>query len=83
MSDKTPPADWKHVSMSYEDALARITDGLKKEGFGIITEIDVTGTFKARGAYNRLLGARPPDSGVIAASGGNHGIAVAYATSLL
>ncbi|MCB1744568.1 MAG: threonine/serine dehydratase, partial [Gammaproteobacteria bacterium] len=41
--------------------------------------LQVTGTFKARGAYNRLLGARPPDSGVIAASGGNHGIAVAYA----
>jgi threonine dehydratase len=38
-----------------------------------------TGSFKARGAFNRLLSAPVPDAGVIAASGGNHGLAVAYA----
>jgi threonine dehydratase len=38
-----------------------------------------TGSFKTRGAFNRLLSASVPDSGVIAASGGNHGAAVAYA----
>lgn len=39
-----------------------------------------TGSFKVRGAFNRLL-AEPsiPPAGVITASGGNHGAAVAYA----
>jgi len=38
-----------------------------------------TGSFKPRGAFNRILSASVPSSGVIAASGGNHGLAVAYA----
>ncbi len=38
-----------------------------------------TGSFKPRGAFNRLLTADLPAGGVIAASGGNHGAAVAYA----
>lgn len=38
-----------------------------------------TGSFKPRGAFNRILSADVPPSGVIAASGGNHGLAVAYA----
>ncbi len=38
-----------------------------------------TGSFKARGAFNRLLASDVPAAGVNAASGGNHGIAVAYA----
>src|SRR5437667_1869904 len=37
-----------------------------------------TGSFKPRGAFNRILTNEVPDAGVIAASGGNHGIAVAY-----
>jgi threonine dehydratase len=37
------------------------------------------GSFKPRGAFNRLLSAEIPAAGVIAASGGNHGAAVAYA----
>lgn len=37
------------------------------------------GSFKPRGAFNRLLSAATPAAGVIAASGGNHGAAVAYA----
>ena len=43
-----------------------------------------TGSFKPRGAFNRLLTADvPATAGVIAASGGNHGIAVAYAAQQL
>jgi threonine dehydratase len=38
-----------------------------------------TGSFKPRGAFNRILSSDVPDAGVIAASGGNHGVAVAYA----
>ena len=45
------------------------------------------GSFKPRGAFNRILAARAagalPAAGVIAASGGNHGAAVAYAAQAL
>lgn len=41
------------------------------------------GSFKARGAFNGLLGVDVPEAGVVAASGGNHGAAVAYAASTL
>jgi threonine dehydratase len=37
------------------------------------------GSFKPRGTFNRLLSHPIPAAGVIAASGGNHGLAVAYA----
>ena len=37
------------------------------------------GSFKARGAFANLLTRPVPASGVVAASGGNHGVAVAYA----
>ncbi|MEO1095635.1 MAG: pyridoxal-phosphate dependent enzyme [Cyanobacteria bacterium J06638_28] len=43
--------------------------------------LQVTGSFKARGAVNKLL-SLPPETlqrGIITASGGNHGLAVAYA----
>jgi len=43
--------------------------------------IQVTGSFKARGAINKLKSLSPDDlsRGIITASGGNHGLAVAYA----
>ena len=41
------------------------------------------GSFKARGAFANLLTRPIPPSGVVAASGGNHGIAVAYAARRL
>ncbi|HEY4164024.1 MAG TPA: pyridoxal-phosphate dependent enzyme [Dongiaceae bacterium] len=41
--------------------------------------LQVTGSFKARGAMNRLLGAPREEvaNGIVTASGGNHGLAVA------
>jgi threonine dehydratase len=45
--------------------------------------MQVTGSFKPRGAFNRILSNKVPDSGVIAASGGNHGLATAYAARKL
>jgi threonine dehydratase len=42
-----------------------------------------SGSFKPRGAFNNLIGADIPKSGVAAASGGNHGAAVAYAAMTL
>lgn len=43
--------------------------------------LKVTGSFKARGAVNKLLSLPPKalERGIITASGGNHGLAVAYA----
>ncbi len=41
------------------------------------------GSFKPRGAFNNLLARDVPPTGVAAASGGNHGAAVAYAASQL
>jgi threonine dehydratase len=38
-----------------------------------------TGSFKTRGAFTSLLTRRVPTAGVVAASGGNHGAAVAFA----
>ncbi|WP_347554205.1 threonine/serine dehydratase [Robbsia sp. KACC 23696] len=48
-----------------------------------LESLQVTGSFKPRGAFNRLLRGPIPAAGVIAASGGNHGIAVAYAAQKL
>src|SRR5215468_171991 len=42
-----------------------------------------SGSFKARGAFANLLGRHIPQAGVVAASGGNHGAAVAYAAMRL
>ena len=42
-----------------------------------------SGSFKARGAFTNLLTRRVPEAGVVAASGGNHGAAVAYAAMKL
>jgi threonine dehydratase len=42
-----------------------------------------SGSFKARGAFANLLGQDMPRAGVVAASGGNHGAAVAYAARRL
>lgn len=50
-----------------------------------LEQIQHTGSFKVRGAFNRILAAAAdgaiPEAGVIAASGGNHGLAVAYAAA--
>ncbi len=41
--------------------------------------LQIGGSFKARGAFNTLLSTAIPAAGVAAASGGNHGLAVAIA----
>src|SRR5689334_7125847 len=42
-----------------------------------------SGSFKVRGAFTNLLTRKVPAAGVVAASGGNHGVAVAYAAMKL
>ena len=46
-----------------------------------LEQLQVGGTFKARGAFNRCLSSGATQ--MVAASGGNHGIAVAYAAKTL
>jgi threonine dehydratase len=45
--------------------------------------LQVAGSFKARGAFANLRTRSVPPAGVVAASGGNHGAAVAYAAAQL
>ena len=48
-----------------------------------LEQLQCSGSFKARGAFANLLGRAIPSAGVVAASGGNHGAAVAYAATRL
>jgi len=58
--------------------------GLSGEPVGLKLEfLQHTGSFKPRGAFANLLTRSAPEAGVAAASGGNHGAAVAYAAQRL
>src|SRR5262249_4747445 len=48
-----------------------------------LEQLQHSGSFKARGAFANLLMREVPKPGVVAASGGNHGAAVAYAAMRL
>jgi threonine dehydratase len=50
-----------------------------------LENLQVSGSFKARGAFNHMLQLTPEQRmrGVVAASGGNHGLAIAYASTRL
>ncbi len=48
-----------------------------------LEQLQHSGSFKARGAFANLLMREIPQNGVVAASGGNHGAAVAYAAKTL
>lgn len=61
---------------SYQ-ATASLSVALKLE------HLQHTASFKVRGAFNTLLQGGVPSAGVVAASGGNHGAAVAYAARQL
>jgi threonine dehydratase len=78
-------APWVRVTPTIDVELDGRRIGLKLEC------LQISGTFKARGAFARLLAAREaaqrdgvaPPARVVAASGGNHGIAVALAARSL
>ena len=84
----TPPtrADIEAVDRLIDGHIRRtpvlqVEDGLHL-GFPLTLKLEllqVSGTFKARGAYATLLSQPVPAAGVVAASGGNFGLAIAYA----
>lgn len=65
-----------------------VTPVMHSNAFGLPLQFkfehtQVTGSFKARGAFNSVLTAKVPSAGIVAASGGNHGAAVAHAATKL
>ena len=54
----------KTVDMSFDEAISKVTEELKKEGFGVLTEIDVTAALKKKINVDfrkyRILGACNP-----------------------
>lgn len=62
----------------------RHTPAIDLEGVALKLELlQHAGSFKTRGAFANLLRRDVPSAGVVAASGGNHGAAVAYAAMRL
>lgn len=55
----------KTINTDFDSAISKVTDELKKEGFGILTEIDVKETFKKKLDVDfrkyRILGACNPN----------------------
>ncbi|WP_170467843.1 threonine/serine dehydratase [Ruegeria arenilitoris] len=85
--------NWKtEISAAAEriDGYAQVTPVMECRVPGLDDPIEMklehmqhTGSFKARGAFNTLLSHEVPEAGVVAASGGNHGAAAAYAAQTL
>lgn len=71
-----------HVRQTPVIAVEGAVFGVAEPVFLKLEMLQHAGSFKPRGAFNRILGAAAsaplPADGVIAASGGNHGLAVAY-----
>lgn len=72
-----------HVRETPVIAVAGADLGLSADIVCKLELLQVTGSFKPRGAFNTLLSREIPKAGVAAASGGNHGAAVAHAATRL
>src|SRR2546423_10569100 len=69
-----------HLRVTPVLELDRADFGLGAGRLGLkLGQLQHAGWFKTRGAFANLLLRRLPPAGVVAASGGNHGVAVAYA----
>lgn len=72
-----------HVRRTPVIALEERAFGIDARIFFKLECLQHTGSFKPRGAFNCILSSTIAEAGVIAASGGNHGAAVAYAAHKL
>ena len=72
-----------HVRRTPVIALEERAFGIDAKIFFKLEYLQHAGSFKPRGAFNCILNSSIPAAGVIAASGGNHGAAVAYAAHKL
>ena len=72
-----------HVRRTPVIALEENAFGVDARIFFKLECLQHTGSFKPRGAFNHILSSKVPAAGVIAASGGNHGAAVAFAAQKL
>ncbi len=85
--------DWKSQIEAAAQRIGghvQVTPVLETRGFGLdfpvqmkLEQMQHTGSFKPRGAFNTLLSRPVPQAGLVAASGGNHGAAVAFAARAL
>lgn len=85
--------DWKTEIKAAHQRIGghvQVTPTMVTQAVGLTYPVDLklehmqhTGSFKARGAFNTLLSTDVPKAGVVAASGGNHGAAVAFAAQAL
>jgi threonine dehydratase len=93
-STKIQPVTREEIVEAAERIVSRVRRtpvlNLERGAFGLDCHLSlklelyqVSGSFKARGTFNRLLSADVPSGGVVAASGGNFGLAVAYASERL
>lgn len=62
--EKSKYSYWTKIDLSFDEAIEKVTGELQKEGFGIITQIDVTATMKNKLDVDfkpyRILGACNP-----------------------
>ena len=91
----TPTIDRDRIAATYEiiAPYVRVTPVVQADAADLelppgpltfkLEQLQHAGSFKARGAFTNLLSREVPEAGVVAASGGNHGTAVAYAAMRL
>jgi threonine dehydratase/predicted RNase H-like nuclease len=88
MTDRPVPRPMIETAARLIAGHARVTPVIRLGHGAFDTEADISlkleclqhaGSFKTRGAFNNLLSLPVPAAGVAAASGGNHGAAVAFA----
>jgi threonine dehydratase len=90
VSEEITRADIEAAAQRIEPYLRRTPvlelDRVMEDRYRVTLKLDAmqpTGSFKVRGAFSDLTSRAIPEKGVVAASGGNFGLAVAYAAGVL
>jgi threonine dehydratase len=95
MRDESTDVSWERIADTYEVIRPHVRHTplvtVDAADFGLpafplrlkLEFMQHAGSFKVRGAFTNLLTREMPAAGVVAASGGNHGVAVAFAANRL